>query len=137
MTAAEWVSSESKAIASSWRVRPELAYRLAVLKLVWYALTRDELEVISGWRSRSEQIALERAGRPAANPDVSTHTESPLAGGADVRIRGNLATLEDKKLLGEITQYVGLRWGGGSPLDRNGVPVDWNHVDLGPRALRV
>lgn len=27
----------------------------------------------------------------------------------------------------------GLRWGGGGPVDDIGIPVDWNHLDLGPR----
>jgi len=27
----------------------------------------------------------------------------------------------------------GLRWGGGGEVDSGGIPVDWQHADLGPR----
>jgi len=35
---------------------------------------------------------------------------------------------------GNIVLVQGLRWGGGGPVDPdNLIPVDWQHVDRGPR----
>ena len=34
---------------------------------------------------------------------------------------------------GNVTLSHGLRWGGGGPTDEAGIPLDWRHVDTGPR----
>ncbi len=34
---------------------------------------------------------------------------------------------------GRIATINGLRWGGGGQVDSGGIPVDWGHVDRGPR----
>lgn len=90
------------------------------------------LSIISGFRTREHQIALGESGRPAADPDVSTHCSCP-ATGADLRINGLSPGPYEKALFGEAATRVGLRWGGGSPAPE-GIPTDWNHVDLGPRS---
>jgi len=88
--------------------------------------------VLSGFRTVKEQNELIRRGRPAANPLVSTHTTCP-ATGVDFRINGFVTRLM-KARFGRIVVLNGLRWGGGSPNDDVGIPSDWNHADLGPRA---
>jgi len=39
-----------------------------------------------------------------------------------------------KHVWGRILFMNGLRWGGGSDLDDDFIPLDWPHVDRGPRA---
>lgn len=90
--------------------------------------------IISGFRSEAEQNELRRRGRPAAAPDRSTHTTCP-ATGADIWLGPN----PPAGLIMEWWRIVGLnglRLGGGSPLNRDLVPSDWAHVDLGPRGSR-
>jgi hypothetical protein len=89
------------------------------------------LSIISGFRTRDHQLALAESGRPATDPDVSTHCSCP-ATGVDLRINGVSPGPYEKALLGEAAARVGLRWGGGSPAPE-GIPTDWNHIDLGPR----
>ena len=38
-----------------------------------------------------------------------------------------------KAIWGRIAVMNGLRWGGGGPVDEGGIPLDWGHVDRGPR----
>jgi len=92
------------------------------------------LTVISGYRTPEEQNALRADGRPAANNDRSTHLSCP-ATGADLWIVGAEVTRELKAIFGSAAQAAGLRWGGGSAPDSDGIPSDWNHVDLGPRVV--
>lgn len=113
-------------------VSPLLAARLLTLQHWW----QDRfpglggLRVISGFRTLEEQLELERQGRPAADPDKSTHLTCP-ATGADLELP--LAPDDGLKWeFGTGVTFAGLRWGGGSRLER-GIPLDWNHVDLGPR----
>lgn len=87
--------------------------------------------IISGFRTRAQQLQLAREGRPAADPDVSTHCSCP-ATGVDCRLNGVEPGNYEKALFGEAAVRVGLRWGGGSPAP-DGIPVDWNHLDTGPR----
>lgn len=126
------VCSRAGQLAQGWTITPQLALLVAQLEqLVRQEIGRD-LEVISGYRTVEEQIALARAGRPAADPDLSNHTRCP-ATAVDVRI-GALPTNAQKARLGALAQGLGLRWGGGSPVDpQTGIPSDWNHFDLGPR----
>lgn len=86
--------------------------------------------VISGFRSAAEQSELQRQGRPTAPEGCSTHRVCP-ATGADVRV-ASFPTRTMRATFGRIATEHGLRWGGGSPVDDAGIPIDWNHVDLGP-----
>jgi len=87
--------------------------------------------IISGWRTRREQRELGRAGRPAAAEDLSTHRSCP-ATGVDVSL-GFGPTRVIKATWGRIAVMNGLRWGGGGEVDSGGIPLDWGHVDRGPR----
>jgi len=91
-----------------------------------------QLSIISGFRTREHQEQLAAEGRPAADPDLSTHCSCP-ATGADLRVNGVETGNYEKALFGESAVRAGLRWGGGSPAP-DGIPSDWNHVDLGPRS---
>jgi len=93
--------------------------------------TRRPVQLISGYRTRAEQAALARAGRPAAPDEVSTHRSCP-ATGADIAL-GYLPTRVHKAIWGRIVVMNGLRWGGGGAVDDGGIPLDWQHVDAGPR----
>ena len=90
------------------------------------------VEIVSGWRSRDEQRRLNRQGRPTAPDALSTHRSCP-ATGVDISL-GLLASEFMKATWGRITLIHGLRWGGGGPVDeKNGIPLDWPHIDRGPR----
>jgi uncharacterized protein YcbK (DUF882 family) len=120
-------------LVERWGISPELAAHLMLLNSTWerHYPGLGSLSIISGYRTREEQQELEREGRPAAADHLSTHRSCP-ATGADLRIP--LAVDDSTKVeLGRLAQLSGLRWGGGSPPDVAGIPVDWNHVDLGPR----
>lgn len=113
-------------LARKWILSVELAEKLVCLT---HHLPYS-VQIISGWRSSEEQERLIREGKGALQ-DRSTHRSCP-ATGADlwplVAVTSNV-----KGYLGAACTLCGLRWGGGSPTDRDGLPVDWNHVDLGPR----
>ena len=38
-----------------------------------------------------------------------------------------------KAIWGRVAVMNGLRWGGGGAVDDGGIPLDWQHVDRGPR----
>lgn len=116
-----------------WQVTPELATLLLVLSANWELRFPGlgSLRIISGYRTAEEQDDLRASGRPAAPDEASTHRSCP-ATGADLDLPFT-ADPYAKLELGRLSQLVGLRWGGGSRLDSKGIPVDWNHVDLGPR----
>lgn len=119
-------------LCSRWGIAPELAVRLLQLEEWWERRFPNlgSLRIISGFRTRDEQEALEREGRPAADERLSTHRTCP-ATGADLELP--IAADDNSKIeFGHLVRTAGLRWGGGSPLER-GIPTDWNHVDLGPR----
>ena len=121
--------SEICEMADYWIIHPVLAVKLAAMaQLVPFGLS-----IISGFRTVERQLELARDGRPAADPSLSTHCSCP-ATGVDLRMDGVHAGNYEKTLLGGAAQKAGLRWGGGSPLV-DGIPTDWNHVDLGPRSL--
>ena len=126
------MSSEfSCELQERWQIDPRLADRLDKIFADWTFETRIPIEVISGFRTDAEQIALGRAGRPAAPVGVSTHTTCP-ATGVDIRI-ASLPTTTMKHIFARIAVLNGLRVGGGSPLDDDFLHTDWNHLDLGPR----
>lgn len=93
--------------------------------------TGKQVKIISGARTVAEQNRLRRGGRPTAPNDRSTHLSCP-ATGVDVSL-GFGVSRREKAVWGEWVTRVGLRWGGGSPVDQGGIPADWNHVDRGPR----
>ena len=138
-------------LAYRWSVAPRL------MEKVFTAATLFEIEarilgkmgsptvsIVSGFRTKAEQDALRMSGRPAAPDDRSTHRSCP-ATGIDISL-GNLPTIAQKIAWGRNVMMQGLRWGGGSPVDGspilgpngnillNGIPSDWQHVDLGPRS---
>lgn len=98
----------------------------------FYKETRRRVSIISGSRTKAEQDALRRKGRPTADDELSTHRSCPSTG-ADVSL-GFSPVVSEKWAWGRIVVMNGLRWGGGSELDANSMPTDWQHVDLGPRA---
>jgi len=120
-------------LAERWQVDPD------TMRRVWGAAHDYEthtggrrVEIISGWRSAAEQRQLGRRGRPVAADDVSTHRSCP-ATGVDISL-GLLPSGFMKHTWGRIVFTHGLRWGGGSQLDPDtGTPIDWPHVDRGPR----
>lgn len=115
------------ALATKWIISEALARKLV-------CLTQHlpyQVQIISGYRSRETQERLIREGKGA--PDhLSTHRSCP-ATGADlwplVAVTDNV-----KGYLGAACGLCQLRWGGGSARTESGLPSDWNHVDLGPRA---
>jgi len=91
------------------------------------------VSIISGERTVREQDALRRSGRPTADNDKSTHLDCP-ATGSDLMPQIAVTNVVKARLGAEMV-LAGLRWGGGSPVDpETGIPADWNHFDLGPRA---
>jgi len=123
-------------LVERWGISPELAARLIVLQRMWGERfsSLGSLSIISGYRTLEEQQDLEQEGRPAARDDLSTHRSCP-ATGADLQLP--IAVDDHAKVeLGRLVILAGLRWGGGSKVDGFGIPSDWNHVDLGPRARR-
>lgn len=116
-------------LSREWRISLELSERLVSMATTFEG-TGHGLQIISGYRTCEEQQLLGERGRPAAPCDVSTHVSCP-ATGADLRVSG-FATRQLKLELGRAAQLAGLRWGGGSEI-QDGIPLDWNHVDLGPR----
>lgn len=119
---------DAVATAARWSLDCEVVIRLQVLaKMLGWA----ELWIISGYRTAEEQRELERAGRPTAPDNVSTHRSCP-ATGVDIRIAG-VVTDEMKLGFGRAAEASGFRWGGGSQRDPRGIPSDWNHLDLGRR----
>ncbi len=118
-------------IAARWQVSEETMRRVALSAEDYFRETRTRAKIISGYRTQSEQAALGRRGRPAARDDLSTHRSCP-ATGVDISL-GFAPTRVQKAIWGRIVVLNGLRWGGGGPVDTGGIPVDWGHVDLGPR----
>lgn len=119
-------------LAERWGVAVDTMQR------VWLSAQDYEQEtggspvfIISGYRTKDEQRELNRKGRPTAPDDRSTHRTCP-ATGVDISL-GTLASNFQKAIWGRITLVNGLRWGGGGPVHESGIPVDWRHVDRGPR----
>jgi len=120
-------------LAERWGVQ------LDAMARVWVAAERFELEtggrrvsIISGFRTREEQRRLGRMGRPTAPDNLSTHRSCP-ATGVDISLGFNASNFM-KVSWGNAAFRSGLRWGGGGDVDPdNLIPLDWRHVDLGPR----
>ena len=118
-------------LAMRWQVGLETMQRVALSAEEYFQETRARPQIISGYRTQAEQNALRRAGRPAAPDSLSTHRSCP-ATGVDVSL-GAFPTRVQKAIWGRIVVMNGLRWGGGGEVDSGGIPVDWGHVDRGPR----
>jgi len=112
-------------------VDPETLRRVQNSAQDFVAETALEVWIISGHRTLKQQKELGRRGRPVAPPELSTHLTCP-ATGVDVSF-GTLPTRVMKAIWGRIAVMNGLRWGGGSDVDDGGLPLDWQHVDRGPR----
>jgi hypothetical protein len=119
-------------VSIQWLIHYDLARMLRGVAEQWERETGRDFWLISGYRSAAEQAQLAEEGRPTAPDDRSTHRTCP-ATGVDVWI-GPLPTNAMKATLGRIVGDHGLRWGGGSRVDaETGIPLDWNHLDMGPR----
>jgi len=123
--------SDPCVLSGTWGVDPEVMARVFKAAELFTNFTRVPVWIISGARTRLEQLQLSRTGRPTAPDQLSTHRSCP-ATGVDV----SLGTLPSRELMlfwGQMVEVNGLRWGGGSEKDSRGIPVDWPHVDRGPR----
>lgn len=123
--------ADSCEIARRWRVSPQVMDKVIRAANDFWQETRGDVRIISGYRTQAEQGHLEREGRPAAPDNLSTHRSCP-ATGVDVSL-GYLPTRVQKAIWGRIVVMNGLRWGGGGAVDSGGIPIDWGHVDNGPR----
>jgi uncharacterized protein YcbK (DUF882 family) len=118
-------------VAERWGVSIDTVKRVAFSAQDYALETGGRVWIISGARTDAEQNALRRNGRPVAPNDRSTHLSCP-ATGMDVNLgigpsRFQIVTW------GRIAMVNGLRWGGGGRVDEAGIPLDWQHVDRGPR----
>lgn len=118
-------------LSARWGVDGETMRRVWLSAEDFRAETGGSVWIISGYRTRAEQVALGRSRRPTAPDDLSTHRSCP-ATGVDVSL-GFVPTRVQKAIWGRIAVMNGLRWGGGGSVDEVGIPVDWGHVDRGPR----
>lgn len=118
-------------LAQRWGVSLATMERVAIAAEAYFEETRVRPQIISGARTRAEQASLGRAGRPTAPDSLSTHRSCP-ATGVDVSL-GAFPTRVQKAIWGRVAVFAGLRWGGGGQVDSGGIPLDWAHVDRGPR----
>lgn len=119
-------------LACRWKVDPDTIVRVWLSAQDFEQQTQVRVWIISGWRSPNEQRQLTRRGRPTAPDELSTHRSCP-ATGVDISL-GVLPSGFLKATWGRVTLAHGLRWGGGGPVDPDSfIPVDWPHVDRGPR----
>jgi len=117
--------------AVRWKIDPDTMKRLALSAEEMFEETRQEVVIVSGYRTFAEQEALRRAGRPTAPDELSTHRSCPSTG---VDVTWGFAPVKVQIWIwGRILRMNGLRWGGGGPQDEDGMPVDWQHLDRGPR----
>lgn len=120
-------------LAGRWAVKETVMYRVVHAAGDFERETKRDVRIISGYRTAQEQASLDRQGRPTAPDDVSTHRSCP-ATGVDVSL-GPFPTRVQKAIWGRVAVMNGLRWGGGGAVDEGGIPVDWGHVDDGPRRI--
>jgi len=122
--------SDPCVLASTWGVDAGVMSRVFLAAELYTNFTRSPVWIISGARTRLQQMRLGRTGRPAAPDELSTHRSCP-ATGVDISL-GAIPSREKKLFWGQMVEANGLRWGGGSELT-DGIPSDWRHVDVGPR----
>lgn len=118
-------------IAHRWGVALDTVRRVRLAAHDFNTETGRQVWIISGHRTRAEQRRLSRQGRPTAPDDRSTHRSCP-ATGVDVSLGARPSGFL-KATWGTWTLRHGLRWGGGGKVDEGGIPLDWQHVDVGPR----
>jgi len=118
-------------IATRWKVALDTIQRVQMAAADFFTETGRRVWIISGWRSREQQRRLSRQGRPTAPDARSTHRSCP-ATGVDVSL-GTLPSNFLKATWGRLTLVHGLRWGGGGAVAESGIPIDWQHIDVGPR----
>jgi len=118
-------------LASTWAVSLDTIKRVQMAAEDFFTETGRQVWIISGFRTRTEQERLSRQGRPTAPDSLSTHRSCP-ATGVDVSL-GALPSNFLKATWGRLTLVHGLRWGGGGSVAESGIPIDWQHVDVGPR----
>jgi len=123
--------SDPCVLSETWRVDPTLMSKVFRAAELYENFTRSPVWIVSGYRTRFEQMDLGRRGRPTALDERSTHRTCP-ATGLDISL-GALPSTEKKRFWGQMVESNGLRWGGGSNVDGQGIPGDWQHVDMGPR----
>lgn len=128
------VEADVCALAERWKVDVDTIRRVQMAAEDFVAETGRDVWIISGWRSRAQQKRLSRQGRPTAPDNLSTHRSCP-ATGVDISL-GLLPSGFLKATWGRMTLVHGLRWGGGGGVDEAGIPLDWGHVDVGPRTVR-
>lgn len=129
----EYITDTTAAdLACRWQVSPDTMERVWLSAQDFEAETGRRVSIISGWRSSQQQSQLSRQGRPTAPDDRSTHRSCP-ATGVDISL-GAIPSGFLKATWGRITLINGLRWGGGGAVDPDSfIPIDWPHVDRGPR----
>lgn len=118
-------------LAERWIVAVDTISRVKMAAADFTTETGRDVWIISGFRTRAEQQRLSRQGRPTAPDDRSTHRSCP-ATGVDVSLGARPSGFL-KARWGHWTLVHGLRWGGGGKVDDGGIPLDWGHVDVGPR----
>ena len=118
-------------LSELWGVSEDTMGRVVLSAQEYTQETALPVDIISGFRTRLEQTRLGRQGRPTAPDEVSTHRSCP-ATGVDISL-GLFPVVAQKWIWGRIVTMNGLRWGGGGAQDEDGLPIDWQHVDRGPR----
>jgi len=118
-------------ISARWAVSLDTIERVRLAAQDFFTETGRQVWIISGWRSREEQRRLSSQGRPTAPDDLSTHRSCP-ATGIDISLGARPSTFL-QATWGRLTVVRGLRWGGGGAVAESGIPLDWQHVDVGPR----
>lgn len=114
-----------------WGLRGDVASDALELGECYQRSAGGKLWIISGFRTEEEQRRLIARGGPVAEVGLSTHTSVP-ATGFDIGTDFELGR-EGWRVVGYCAACLGLRWGGGSPMDQHGIPLDKNHFDRGPR----
>jgi len=118
-------------LAQRWGVSLDVVQRVWMAAWDFNTETGRQVWIISGFRTRAEQRRLSRQGRPTAPDDLSTHRSCPSTG-IDISLGARPSGFL-KATWGRFTLIHGLRWGGGGKVDDGGIPLDWQHVDVGPR----
>jgi len=118
-------------LAERWGVTLDTISRARAAAQDFETETGRRVYIVSGFRTAAEQRRLSRQGRPTAADSRSTHRSCP-ATGIDVSL-GLMPSGFLKVRWGHFALVHGLRWGGGGPVDDGLVPLDWGHVDRGPR----
>jgi len=118
-------------IAHSWGVALDTVRRVRLAAEDFHTETGRQVWIISGFRTEAEQRRLSSQGRPTAADELSTHRSCP-ATGMDINLGARPSNFL-KATWGRFTLVRGLRWGGGGAVAESGIPLDWQHVDVGPR----